>query len=100
MALAGREKQISLRLVSTRMSQALIELCIERDRVERHLDVDRCRELSADPAHALSCRAFTLMALALEDEDVLRSCGGQVIGDACADDAAADDDHVRCLHRR
>src|SRR3954468_19996637 len=81
------------------MPEPLVEGRVERDRVQRHLDIDSRRELSADSAHALACRAFALMAFAFEDEDILLPCCSEVVGDARTDDAATDDQHIRRLHR-
>lgn len=81
------------------MPKPLLKARIERDRIQRHLDVHGRRELSAYAAHALPRRALSLMALALEDENAPLACGGKVVGDARADDAATDDQHIRCLHR-
>jgi hypothetical protein len=80
------------------MSQALLERGVEGDGVERHADVHRSGELGAHASHAFAGGALALVGLALDDQHVFAAGGGEVPGDAGAHDAAADDDHVRCVH--
>src|SRR5437879_1652705 len=82
------------------MSDDLIERGIERDRIQRHLDVDGSGELRTHAAHALASGAFALMALAFKHNHAAAACSCEVIGNAGAHDAAADDDYIRCLHTR
>ena len=95
---AGRAEEVSLGAVVARVAEALFETGIEGDGVERHLDVDRRRELSADAAHALAGGSLALGVLALDDEDVLAAGGDEVAGDAGADNASADEDDVCGVH--
>ncbi len=80
------------------MSQPLFECGVERNRVQRHLDVGLGGELGAHSAHALAGGTFALVRLALDDEHVAAARLGQMPGDAGAHNPAADDDDVRSLH--
>src|SRR5258708_17495887 len=71
---------------------------IERNRVERHLNVDGGRKLGAHAAHALPSRSLALCSLALDYEDVLTSRSDQVIGNTRPDNASADDGDVCGVH--
>src|ERR1051326_1436941 len=71
-----------------------IELRKEVDRVFRHLNIDRRRELRAHAAHALTGRAFALVRFALQHQHVRATLLRQMISDTRSDDAAADDADV------
>ena len=55
-------------------------------------------ELRPHSAHALAGGTLALGGFALEHQNVFASGGGQVIGNARADDPSADDDDFRGLH--
>jgi len=99
MLVAGCAEEIPLRTLFGRIAEALVKGGVKRDGVKRHLDVDRGGELGADAAHALSGGPLALGGLALDDENVFAAGSGEVVGDAGADDSAADDDDFCALHR-
>src|SRR5215510_43010 len=67
----------------------------ERDRIQRHLDADRCRELGSYTAHALPGRPLALVRFALQHYDVADACLGKVVRNARTHNSTADDDHIR-----
>src|SRR6266705_3979670 len=81
-----------------RVTDDFVKLRKEVDRILRHLNIDRCGELRAHPAHTLAGRAFALMRLALDHEHICATGLSELISDTRADNAAADDDHVRGFH--
>jgi len=97
---AGRAEKITMRAVISRMPDHFVELRKEVDRILRHLNVDRRRELGAHAAHALARRAFALMRLALKHEHVGAALLSQMISDTRSDNAAADDDDVCGFHAK
>src|SRR5258708_5204624 len=94
MSFIRRTKQITVRAIVSRVSYHFIKSREEVDRVARHLNIDRRRELRAHATHAFPGRAFALMRLALKHEHISATRLGQVIGDTRSDNAAADDDYV------
>src|SRR2546421_12036024 len=98
MCLAGGHKKIALLLIARRVSQALLESGVERDRIQRHANVYWRRELRSHTAHALSGRTLALMGFTFNHQDVVASCGSQMAGNTRSDNAASDDDYVSCLH--
>ncbi len=76
------------------MSHHFFEIPEEGDGIERHLNVHGGRELGPHATHALAGGAFALVTLAFQNENVAATCRRQLIGDAGADDAAADNDYV------
>src|SRR6266567_2613553 len=89
-----RAEEITMCAIIGRMTDDFIELRKEVDRILRHLNVDRRRELRADTAHTLPGRALALMRLALDHQHVRATGLREMISDARANDAAADDDDV------
>src|SRR5258708_28376892 len=77
----GRAKKISLRTVVARVAKALFEARIERDRVKRHLDVDRRRKLGTHAAHALARGSLAQRGLPLNDENPLASTSIKLVAD-------------------
>src|SRR5437868_7536965 len=98
MCLAGGHKKIALQLIARRVFQALLETCVERDRIQRHANIHRRRELRPHPAHALSGGAFTLMGFAFNHQNVFASCGSQMVGNTRSDNPSSDDGYLSCLH--
>src|SRR5450432_2614217 len=98
MLVAGRTKQISLAAVIAGMPETLLEAGIKRNRVERHLDIHRGRELGAHAAHALAGGSLALRRFPLDDQNVAAARSGEVIRNARSDNSSADDDHIRRLH--
>src|SRR6185312_4979019 len=82
MRIPGGDKEVSLRAIAGRMSQAFVEGCVEGNGIERHLDVHGSGELRANTAHALSRRSFSLSALALDDQHLPAARIGEMPGDA------------------
>src|SRR5579864_2518879 len=76
------------------MSQLFIELCIKRNRVQRHMYIYRRRKLRAHPTHAFAGRAFALRGLSLNHKDTFTSGSGQMISDAGTDNSSANDDDI------
>src|SRR4051812_19597362 len=95
MTFRGRAKQITVRAIVGRMSDHFIKLGKEFNRVARHLNVNRGRELYPHSPHALPGRAPALMRFAFYAQTISTAGLVQMISDARSDDAAADDDHVR-----
>ena len=84
-----------MRSIVRRVAHHVVELRKEVDRILRHPDIDRRRELRAHAAHALPGRALALMRFAFNHKDIGAASLSEVISDARADDAAPDDDDVR-----
>ena len=63
MIFVRRAEEISMRSIIRRVAHHVVELRKEVDRILRHLDIDRRRELRAHAAHALPGRALALMRL-------------------------------------
>src|SRR3989442_9878569 len=99
MIFVRRAEKISMRSIIRRVAHHVIEPRKEVDRILRHLDIDPRRELRAHTAHALPGRAFALMRLALQHQNIRATGLREVISDARANDAAADDDDVRGFHK-
>jgi hypothetical protein len=68
-----RTEQITVCAVIRGMSNHLIELRKEVDRVLRHLNIHRRRELRAHAAHAFAGGPFTLVGLTLDHQHIGRS---------------------------
>src|SRR5260221_695469 len=98
MAFIRGAKQISVRAIVSRVSYDFVKAREVVDRVTRHLNIDRRRELRAHAAHALPGRTFALVRLALKHQHITATSLRQVISDTRTDDAAADDDYVRGFH--
>src|SRR5208283_4325213 len=98
MLFARRAKKISLGTVVAWITKPLLKAGIERDRVKRHLDVDRRRKLRAHAAHAFARGPLALRGLALKDKNVFAAPGNQVVGNAGADNPSADENDVRGVH--
>ena len=96
--LLGGDEQVALVAIAGGLSQALVERGVERNRVQRHLDVGLGSELRAHAAHALAGGPFALVRFALHDEHVAATGFRQMPRDARADDSAADNDYFRRLH--
>ena len=96
--LRGGNEEVSLRAVTAGLAQALVELGVKTDGVERHLDVWRSGELRTHSTHALAGGTFALVRFALDDEDVAAAGVGEIPGDAGADDSSADNDDVCGFH--
>src|ERR1051326_6299792 len=94
----GGHEHVALRTVIRRLAEPLLKGGVERNGVQRHLDIGLGRELRANPAHAFAGRSFALMRLALDDENIAASAFRQVPRDACAYDSTAYDDYVCCFH--
>ena len=90
--------QISLGTIVARVSQAFFKAGIERNRIQRHLDVDRRRELRPYAAHALARGSLALRRLALDYQNIFAAGGREVVGDAGGNNASADEDDVCGLH--
>ena len=95
MSFVRRAEEISMRSIVRRVAHHVVELRKEVDRILRHLDIDRRRELRAHTAHALPGRALALMRFALEHKDIGATGLREMISDTRADNAATDDDDVR-----
>lgn len=95
---AGRAKKVALRPVITGIAGSLFEARIERNRVQRHLDIHRRRELGPHSAHAFSGGSFALGRLAFQNHDIAATGASQVVGNAGADDSSANDYDVCRLH--
>src|SRR6185436_3152034 len=80
------------------LAEGLLEPLVERDRVERELDVDLGGELGADPSGG-AARVAASQELALED-DRLEAAERQVVGQARPDHASTDDERVGALGHR
>src|SRR5438128_12587219 len=94
---AGRTKQIALRPVTGRMPYAILEAGVKGNRVERHLDVNWCRELRTHPAHTLAGGYLALCRFPLDDENAFPASSGQNVRKAGPDDACVCNDDMRCL---
>src|SRR2546426_10114574 len=94
MIFVRRAEEISMRSIIRRVAHHVVELRKEVDRILRHLDVDRRRELRAHTAHALPGRAFALMRFAFNHKHIGATRVREVIIDTRADNAATDDDYV------
>src|SRR5207248_3683760 len=92
----GRGKKITLGTISRRMSKRLFEGGVEGNRVERHLDVDRCGELGAHSTHALAGGTLALRALTLEHQNVFASGSSEMIRNARSHNSAADNHYLCC----
>src|SRR5262245_19901211 len=66
----------------------------EVDRIERHLDIDWCGELSSDTAHAFAGRSQSLLLFALDNYHIGTSLFSQVVGNARADDPTSDNNNI------
>src|ERR1700730_1818445 len=92
-----RDQEEIADLLEARVDAELLREILEHaEALEREADLRLGRELGADAARGLAGGAAA-DCLALEDDDVTLATPGQVIGDAAADHAAADDDHACCL---
>src|SRR5258708_39986630 len=96
--IGGGAEKISLWTVIARIAQMVFEGRIERNRVERHLNVDGGRKLGAHAAHSLPSRSLALCSLALDYEDVPTSRSYQVIGKTRPDNSSADDEYAAGEH--
>src|SRR5208282_2417361 len=96
----GRAKKVPLGTVIARVAKALFEARIERDRVKRHLDVDRRRKLRAHAAHAFARGPLALRGLALNHKNFFAASSNKMIGDAGADNPSADEHDVCSVHVR
>src|SRR5271167_1122969 len=95
----GRDKQIALRAVFGRKAKPLFEIGVERDRIQRHLDVHRRGKLRSDSSHALAGRTLALVGFPLHYQHLAATRFAQMPGDARTHNTAADDHNVRCLHQ-
>jgi hypothetical protein len=87
-----------LRAIIGGMADDLFKAGIEGNRVKRHLNIHGRGKLRAHTAHTLACRTFALGTLAFDHQHVFAACMREMPRDAGANNAAADDDYVCCLH--
>src|SRR5262249_9010596 len=89
------QEQIADLPVSGVDPELLLETLEDADRLEREPDLGLGGKLAADAAGRLA-RGACPDRFALEHEHVLHATPGEMIGDAAAHHAAADDDHAGC----
>ena len=92
--LVGHEEQVADLPVADVDAELLPEVLEHANGLQREADLRLGGELGADAARRLA-RGAGAHGLALDDDDVAQSAAGEVIGDAAADDSAADD-HRAC----
>jgi len=92
----GGDAQAAVLLEAGGLAGLRLEAAVEPGRVDRQLDQVEGRAQLADQAGRVPGGAAGEL-LALQHHHLRPAELGQVIGDRAADDAAADDDHPRCL---
>src|SRR5260370_17165225 len=85
MPLIGGHEQVAVGLVSGRIAGSLFESIQERNRIERHLDIDVGGELRAHAAHALAGGSQAFPCFALDHQHVLHAGFGEMESDAGTD---------------
>ncbi len=95
-ALVGglRQEHVAMLVVVDRQADDLLEVTPELDRLEREADVDLGRILAANAAGRTAGAARAQRVAFEQDDTATVSTSRQLVGDACPDDAAADDDDV------
>ncbi len=96
--LRRRDEHVALRAIASGLAESFVELRVEGNRIQRHLDVGCGGELGAHAAHGFAGGAFALVGFAFDDENVAGTGLGEMPGDAGADDASANDDDVCGFH--
>src|SRR5215471_3664239 len=80
------------------MSYDFFKACIERNGIQRHLDIDGCRKLGSDATHALARGTLALRTLALDDQDAAAAGGCQMVRNTGSYDSSTHDYNVRGHH--
>src|SRR5437870_12043041 len=88
-------EEVAALVQSGRLIQLLFEAFEHGDALERQADIDLASELEADAASALACRALAEQVAALQQQHITLAAQREVVGDAGAHDATADDRHLR-----
>ena len=96
----GEKEHIAALAQADRLAKLSFEALEHADALDRQPDVDLAAELVADAAGALAGSALAEQLAALEDQHVGLAAKRQVVGQAGAHDAPADNDHVGVAGQR